>query len=186
MQRWNTGAYGWELTGISDDKLTFREAESDASEPGSSSFEYLTSATHPTYISLRRCNPGVPEDVRILERGVSGRHRPLFSLLHLPSLFWNHVSTAVATRLLICTTIRSLYLREGWKGTSHQGILRSAAARPHQQLGRFSLHLALLVQLQSTYPGVVPSDRIVTFSSLAAYGQHSWNVRLSRERVLFF
>ena len=65
MQRWNTGAYGWELTGTFDDKLTFRGAESDASEPGSSSFEYLTSATHSTYISLRRCSPGVPQDVRI-------------------------------------------------------------------------------------------------------------------------
>lgn len=48
-----------------DDKLTFLEVESDASEAGSSSFEYLTSAAHSTHISIHRCNPNVSEHVRI-------------------------------------------------------------------------------------------------------------------------
>lgn len=56
-----------------DDKLTFLEVESDASEAGSSSFEYLTSAECFIYISMRRCNPNALEDVRIFSTEEQGR-----------------------------------------------------------------------------------------------------------------
>ena len=118
-----------------DDKLTFLEVESDASDAGSSSFEYLTSATHSTHISMRRCNPDMSEDVRIFSTEEpqvgDARDYPLFSQL---TSFWDHVTTAVAPRPLIYIYICSLRFceGEGWKGSGRQGLLRPAATRPHQ------------------------------------------------------
>jgi len=119
-----------------DGELTFLGVESEASEAGSSSFEYLTSAAYFTYMSMRRCNPDVSEDVRIFsteERGSEEWKVPSFVFVaHFQLVLWNHVTTAVSPRPIIYIYICSLCFCEGWKGSGRQGLLRPAATRPHQ------------------------------------------------------